>query len=271
MVDFYERWLRFGLPGDEASWARLESARTDLTEARPGDEITVETVLAPYRGERVVKQISIKIPTSASKGPLRILVSDGDTLDRMRRGMPMMARKLDLASTIALLSATNAKWAAAGLGSLPIRTVMQAEKVTRNVMGNMVVRSLFGQPVVDRQVSGYEIHIGQTIYPVGAAPFAVLSEGANSSCSHNDGCVSTDSRVFGTYLHGLFDDDSFRHQFLGAARAFHELAPASELCPWRQLREESLDRLAREVEKALDMKTIFGWIGLPYGVPLKMS
>ena len=85
-------------------WARLESARTDLTEARPGDEITVETVLAPYRGERVVKQIPIKIPTSASKGPLRILVSDGDTLDRMRRGMPMMARKLDLASTIAILN-----------------------------------------------------------------------------------------------------------------------------------------------------------------------
>jgi hypothetical protein len=88
----------------ERRWARLESARTDLTEARPGDEITVETVLAPYRGERVVRQISIKIPTSASKGPLRILVSDGDTLDRMRRGMPMAARKLDLASTIALLN-----------------------------------------------------------------------------------------------------------------------------------------------------------------------
>src|SRR6516162_7309267 len=88
----------------ERRWARLESARTDLTEARPGDEITVETVLAPYRGERVVRQIPIRIPTSASKGPLRILVSDGDTLDRMRRAMPMMARKLDLASTIALLN-----------------------------------------------------------------------------------------------------------------------------------------------------------------------
>jgi len=88
----------------ERRQARLESARTDLTEARPGDEITVETVLAPYRGERIVRQIPIRIPTSASKGPLRILVSDGDTLDRMRRAMPMMARKLDLASTIALLN-----------------------------------------------------------------------------------------------------------------------------------------------------------------------
>jgi adenosylcobyric acid synthase len=153
---------------------------------------------------------------------------------------------------------------AAGLGLLPIRTVMQADKVTRNVTGNIAVRFLFGQPVADSQVSGYEIHIGRTIYQEGAAPFAVFSKGTRSSCNHTDGCVSTDSRVFGTYLHGLFDDDRFRHQFLRATRAFHKLGAPTELCPWRQLREESLDRLAREVEKALDMKTIFGWVGLPY-------
>src|ERR1700686_1310031 len=85
-------------------WARLESARTDVTEARPGDEIIVETVLAPYRGERVVRQIPVKIPTSASKGNLRILVSDGDTLDRIGHGSAAFGRKLDLASTIALLN-----------------------------------------------------------------------------------------------------------------------------------------------------------------------
>jgi hypothetical protein len=88
----------------ERRWARLESARTDVTEARPGDEIIVETVLAPYRGERVVRQIPVKIPTSASKGTLRILVSDGDTLDRVNRTNPAFGRKLDLASTIALLN-----------------------------------------------------------------------------------------------------------------------------------------------------------------------
>jgi hypothetical protein len=92
----------------ERRWARLESARTDLTEARPGDEITIEAVLRPYRGERIVRQIPIHVPTSTSKGPLRILVSDGDTLDRMRRGIPMFGRKLDLASTIALLNKEHA-------------------------------------------------------------------------------------------------------------------------------------------------------------------
>ena len=88
----------------ERRWARLESARTDVTEARPGQEITLETVLAPYRGERIVQQIPVKIPTSASKGTLRILVCDGDTLDHVGRANAAFGRKLDLASTIALLN-----------------------------------------------------------------------------------------------------------------------------------------------------------------------
>ena len=88
--------------------ARLEAARTDMTEARPGDQITVETVIRPYRGERLVRQIPIRIPTSTSKGTLRILVSDGDTLDRMHRGTPMMNRGLGLGPTIALLNRERA-------------------------------------------------------------------------------------------------------------------------------------------------------------------
>lgn len=92
----------------ERKWARLETSRTDVTEARPGDEIVVETVLRPYRGDRIVRQVPIRIPTSTPKGTLRILVSDGDTLDRMRRTPPVLGRKLDLNSTIALLNKEHA-------------------------------------------------------------------------------------------------------------------------------------------------------------------
>jgi hypothetical protein len=88
----------------ERRFARLENVHTDVSEARPGDEITVEAVMRPYRGERIVRQVRVHVPTSTSKGPLRILVSDGETLDRFRRNTPMLARKLDLASTIALLN-----------------------------------------------------------------------------------------------------------------------------------------------------------------------
>ena len=92
----------------ERRWARLESIRTDVTEARPGDEIVVEAVLRPYRGERIVRQIPVRIPTSTPKGALRILVSDGDTLDKMSRIPAVLSRKLDLASTIALLNKEHA-------------------------------------------------------------------------------------------------------------------------------------------------------------------
>src|SRR5205814_4823875 len=95
--------LDFDLVRDRRA-ARLESARTDVTEARPGDDITIEAVLRPYRGDGMVNQIPIRIPTSTSKGPLHILVSDGDTLDRVRRSGPMLGRRLDLASTIAFLN-----------------------------------------------------------------------------------------------------------------------------------------------------------------------
>jgi hypothetical protein len=88
----------------ERRWAQLESARTDVTEARPGDDMVVEAVLRPYRGERLVRHIQVKIPTSTPKGRLRILISDGDTLDRMRRIGGNLGRRLDLASTIALLN-----------------------------------------------------------------------------------------------------------------------------------------------------------------------
>jgi hypothetical protein len=87
--------------------ARLESARTDVTEARPGDEVVIEAVLRPYRGERIVRQIPVRIPTSTPKGTLRILVSDGDTLDRVRRS-PAVVRKLDLRATIAALNKERA-------------------------------------------------------------------------------------------------------------------------------------------------------------------
>jgi hypothetical protein len=89
---------------NERRWARLESARTDVSEARPGDEITVEVLLRPYRGDAVIEHVPVRIPTSASKGStLHVLVSDGDMLDRLRRG-PSTAQKLDLASTIGVLN-----------------------------------------------------------------------------------------------------------------------------------------------------------------------
>src|SRR5260370_13440451 len=95
--------LDFDLERDRHS-AVLENARTDMTEARLGDEITIEAVLRPYRGDRIVRRIPVRVPTSVPKGTLRILVSDAETLDRARHVNPSGNRRLDLNSTIELLT-----------------------------------------------------------------------------------------------------------------------------------------------------------------------
>jgi adenosylcobyric acid synthase len=153
---------------------------------------------------------------------------------------------------------------AAGLGLLPIRTIMQTEKVTRNVQGEMAAEILFEQQITQMSLAGYEIHIGHTNYEVGAKHFSTLACRSEPSNISRDGCISNDTRIFGTYLHGIFEEDSFRHQFLNAARGFHKLSPPREVNPWKQLREDSLNRLAQSVESALDMRAIFAWAGLTY-------
>jgi adenosylcobyric acid synthase len=154
-----------------------------------------------------------------------------------------------------------------GLGLLPIQTTMLPSKVTSLTQGRLVASSLFGQDVSARQLSGYEIHIGETTYLDCAKPFAEIHRGDGSLTQHYDGCVAADGRIFGTYLHGLFDQDDFRHAFIQAARSFYGLTAAEHLNDWKAMRESSLNRLAAEVEQALDMQEIFAWAGYIYATP----
>jgi adenosylcobyric acid synthase len=174
-----------------------------------------------------------------------------------------------LGKTISDPSGMERDGSVAGLGLLPIHTIMQTEKVTRNAKGEMTAAVLFGQRVTDRRIAGYEIHIGHTEYEKGATQFSTLLSNDDPCGITEDGCVDVDTRVFGTYLHGIFDEDSFRHQFLSAARGFHKLSSSIKMNLWKQLREDSLNRLAREVESSLDMKAVFDWVGLPYELPLR--
>ena len=99
--------LNFELVQERRS-ARIESARTNQTEVRPGEQIVVETVLRPFRGEARVQQLPVQIPSSVPKGPLRILISDGDILDRVGRGVGAPGRHLDLSATIAQINQDHA-------------------------------------------------------------------------------------------------------------------------------------------------------------------
>ena len=67
----------------ERRTAVLETARLSRMEARAGETIEVETTLHPYQAEPQVVRISVKLPAVLLPGPLRVLVSDGATVDKL--------------------------------------------------------------------------------------------------------------------------------------------------------------------------------------------
>ncbi len=149
------------------------------------------------------------------------------------------------------------------LGLLPIATTMQIVKTTTPTNGTVIASNLFGAPTDSQSISGYEIHVGRTDYLNTAIPFAEIVR-AGDDRPHLDGCVSKNSRVFGTYLHGIFDADTFRHNLLRAARKATGLNDPVAVTNWRSLRSAAMDRLADTVENHLDMNSIFNLAGLTY-------
>jgi hypothetical protein len=70
-----------GIP--ERLTASLESARLGVLEARAGDTLDVEVTLRPYQADSRVKHLKVKLPANLSPGNMRVLVSDGATVDRL--------------------------------------------------------------------------------------------------------------------------------------------------------------------------------------------
>jgi adenosylcobyric acid synthase len=153
-----------------------------------------------------------------------------------------------------------------GLGLLPIRTVLCKEKTVRRVRG--FLRGNFFHAGASGQVpfEGYEIHAGETLYETGASPLTDIERhGATESVV--DGAVNEAGRVFGTYVHGFFDNDDFRHAFIQAARAAVDLAPATTYVNSSAERDGRIDRLACHLKKSLDMNLLKSWIIDPPRVP----
>mmetsp|Transcript_6534 Transcript_6534/g.10790 ORF Transcript_6534/g.10790 Transcript_6534/m.10790 type:complete len:527 (-) Transcript_6534:71-1651(-) len=138
-----------------------------------------------------------------------------------------------------------------GLGFLPVDTEMksQGEKVLRRCAGVCVMKNsplssdstpanhtAAGSPLprlYGVRVSGYEIHLGDTRPRAGTVPMFQLSvcptiieqprggskKGPSSDASWVDGASVLGGRIWGTYLHGVFDDAAFRLAFLASVLA----------------------------------------------------
>jgi hypothetical protein len=84
--------------------ATIETAWTPTTEVEAGTEIPVKVYLRPYRGERIERSLTVKIPAGMPKGEHRLLFSDADTLDRSQDGAAMNNKNMDIPSTVSLLN-----------------------------------------------------------------------------------------------------------------------------------------------------------------------
>ena len=84
--------------------ATIENAWTPSREVEAGTEIPVKVFLRPYRGERIERSVTVKIPAGMPKGDHRILFSDADTLNRMQHAAALGNRYLDIPETVSLLN-----------------------------------------------------------------------------------------------------------------------------------------------------------------------
>jgi adenosylcobyric acid synthase len=151
---------------------------------------------------------------------------------------------------------------ATGLGLLPIATELQATKITVTASVSWSDLHLFGRAVGAIEARGYEIHMGETAYAGDARPFGQVRRAGLREVV-DDGAVAPDGRVIGTYLHGLFDTDEFRHAFLRAARAVCGLAPPNRVAYVAAERDARINLLASHVERSLDVDALLAWMGLP--------
>ncbi|MBZ0092810.1 MAG: cobyric acid synthase, partial [Sulfuricellaceae bacterium] len=120
----------------------------------------------------------------------------------------------------------------AGLGWLEIETELRAEKQLHRVEGQL---ALDGAPV-----RAYEIHAGISGGPGLSRPAVHLP-------GRDDGAISADGQVLGTYLHGLFDTRAACDALLRWA-GWH----GAESPDYEALREAGIDRIADAVETYLD-------------------
>lgn len=142
---------------------------------------------------------------------------------------------------------------AEGLSLLPVETVFQAEKKTVQMEGVLSAGIMEGQ----MNLNGFEIHLGRTTLKSQVRPFLLLKDG------REDGAISTDNKVMGTYLHGIFHNRLFTRLLVNQIRRNKGLDEVNEnVQSDSERREEAYNLLASHLEENIDMDTIYQWLQL---------
>jgi adenosylcobyric acid synthase len=148
-----------------------------------------------------------------------------------------------------------------GLGLLNIETIFADTKTTTQVKARVVFDQGILSGLKDIELSGYEIHMGQTINSEGYTPFQVIETPAGRT-GYPDGAINGNGNVLGTYIHGLFHNAALTKALLNWLRERRGLS--QNMSGFLDI-EEQYDVLAQGVRDNLDMKRLYEIIGLNAG------
>ncbi|MDO5128004.1 MAG: cobyric acid synthase [Eubacteriales bacterium] len=143
-----------------------------------------------------------------------------------------------------------------GIGLLPITTWFKEQKTRTRVHGVCEHMDGMWKGLNNVWVSGYEIHMGMTEFS-GAydGQWAIRIQNQADGCSVGN--------VFGTYLHGLFDETEFRRGLLNIlCEKKGMLFGETENVSYVSFKEAQFDKLALCLRESLDMKAIYQILGL---------
>jgi adenosylcobyric acid synthase len=210
---------------DDLDPLKLEP-KIELRMVPPGEPIPAEAALIILPGSKA---------TIADIAAIRAQGWDIDILGHHRR----RGRVLGLCGGYQILGRTVADplgvegppSVVKGLGLLDVETVLGSEKRLEHISGK----------ALDARFDGYLMHMGKTTGPDVARSFARLADG------REDGAVSPDGCVTGTYVHGLFGMAEQRAAWaatLGIRSSGIEYAAAVD---------QALDDLAAHLEAHLDI------------------
>lgn len=149
-----------------------------------------------------------------------------------------------------------------GLGLLPIITTYRQPKTTHQVEADLLPKSNFWVAIDDKRVKGYEIHSGQTELLDQQAALLVIRRRSGVAVEISDGAINQAGNVFGTHLHGFFNNQAFLTALLNELRRSKGLPTLDEKELHLSGQPNKYDRLADIVRAALDMKKIYQMMGI---------
>ncbi len=141
----------------------------------------------------------------------------------------------------------GAPGSAPGLGLLEVDTVLTDDKVLEPCRG----LTPGGAPY-----EGFEMHMGRTTGEGLTSPWLRRTDDAGASASVGEGAISADGRVFGAYVHRLFDSGPARAELLAG------LGAASTALDHRLQVDRALDEIAAALETHLDVAALARLAGL---------